>query len=148
MPFYVHVYLHLLGATPTGRKLQEVFDKYIPLIENKNLCHRPITVIVVTDGVPSSFDTCPSGTFLTRGYSPADDPSEVIIRAARRLDHSGVPREGRPFGIEFVQIGDDEEAAEALRELDDDIAIENGIRVGFHSHLGLLEISTSSSGHG
>lgn len=53
----------------------------------------------------------------------------MIVSAARRLDLNGVPRDGRPFGIEFVQIGDDEEAADALRELDDDLAAMHGIRV-------------------
>lgn len=57
----------------------------------------------------------------------ADDPKDVIINAARRLDHSGVPC--NKLGIQFAQIGDDEDATEALQELDVGIAAVNGIRV-------------------
>lgn len=61
----------------------------------------------------------------------ADDPKEVIVNAARRLDHNGVP-EGR-LGIQFAQIGDDEDATEGLRELDEGIADVNGIRASLWS---------------
>lgn len=44
-----------LGETPTGRKLQELFDRYIPLVEDEHRFHRPITIVVLTDGVPSSW---------------------------------------------------------------------------------------------
>ncbi|KAF8872732.1 hypothetical protein BD779DRAFT_1571940 [Infundibulicybe gibba] len=96
------------GTTPLGEKLQQIIDKYIPLLENPQSKHKPITLIVITDGVPT------------------DDPTEVIVRAARRLERSGVPLS--KFGIQFVQIGDDEEATDALRELDDDLAARYNIR--------------------
>jgi len=57
----------------------------------------------------------------------ADDPKEVIINAARRLDQNGVPV--NQLGIQFAQIGDDPDATEALDELDSGIAAINGIRV-------------------
>jgi hypothetical protein len=57
----------------------------------------------------------------------ADDPKQVIIEAARRLDRSGIAL--NRLGIQFAQIGDDEDATEALKELDDDIAAEYGVRV-------------------
>lgn len=57
----------------------------------------------------------------------ADDPKEVIIGAARRLDQHQA-RHGC-FGIQFVQIGDDPDAIEALRELDDDLPKLYGVRV-------------------
>jgi hypothetical protein len=60
----------------------------------------------------------------------ADDPKEVIIDAARRLDHSAVPV--NQLGIQFAQIGDDLDATEALNELDSGIAAINGIRVSLH----------------
>jgi len=96
------------GETPTGAALSCIFDKYLPLLEKKRPAHKPISLVCITDGVPT------------------DDPKEVIISAARRLDHSGVP--SNKFGIQFVQIGDDADATKALKELDDDIAGENGIR--------------------
>jgi hypothetical protein len=43
-----------LGETPTGRKLHQLFEKYLPLVEDKNHHHRPITIVVITDGVPST----------------------------------------------------------------------------------------------
>jgi hypothetical protein len=59
--------------------------------------------------------------------SAADDPESVIVGAARRLDQSGVP--ARQMGVQFAQIGDDEDATEALRELDEGLAERHGIRV-------------------
>lgn len=54
---------------------------------------------------------------------------EVIVNAAHRLERSQVPEE--MFGIQFVQIGTDEEAAFALRDLDDHLAKQYKIRVCF-----------------
>ncbi|KAF7968951.1 hypothetical protein HWV62_28793 [Athelia sp. TMB] len=96
------------GQTPIGQKLSEIFEIYFPRIENRNSEHKPITLVVITDGVPT------------------DDPKSVIINAARRLDHAAVPQ--HLFGIQFAQIGDEEDATEALRELDDDLEHEHGIR--------------------
>ncbi|KAI0322051.1 hypothetical protein OF83DRAFT_1167959 [Amylostereum chailletii] len=96
------------GQTPTGKKLDELFNRYIPKLEDRNVQQKPISIIVITDGVPT------------------DDPEEVIIKTARRLDDSGVP--SRMLGIQFVQIGDDPNATDALRELDDDLAHKHGIR--------------------
>jgi len=87
--------------------LKEILDKYIPLLEGEH-SHKPITIVVITDGVPT------------------DDPQEVIINAARRLDGSGVPV--NQLGIQFAQIGDDEDATAALQELDEGIAAIHGIR--------------------
>ncbi|KAF8640841.1 hypothetical protein AX17_000489 [Amanita inopinata Kibby_2008] len=96
------------GETPTGARLQDLFNKYLPLIEQPDSTHRPITLIVITDG------------------EPTDDPKQVIVNAARHLDQQNIPF-GR-FGIQFAQIGDDPDATEALRELDDDIALQYGVR--------------------
>jgi uncharacterized protein YegL len=101
-------FVHPNGQTPTGQALEEILNKYIPLLEDTRLAHKPITIVVITDGVPT------------------DDPKGVIINAARRLDHSGVP--DNKLGIQFAQIGNDEDATEALRELDEGIADVNGIR--------------------
>jgi len=96
------------GQTPTGEKLEEIFNKYIPLLEDRRRSHKPIVIIVITDGVPT------------------DEPKDVIIRAARRLDDNKVPP--NQMGVQFAQIGDDEDATIALKELDDDIADQNGVR--------------------
>lgn len=57
----------------------------------------------------------------------ADDPRPVITEFARRLDARHIPL--RQFGIQFIQIGDDEEATLALRELHDDLGLARGNRV-------------------
>jgi hypothetical protein len=61
----------------------------------------------------------------------ADDPKSVIIEFARRLDEKNVPL--RQLGIQFVQIGDDPDAAYALKELDDQLGPENGVRVSIRN---------------
>ncbi|KAI0251868.1 hypothetical protein BJV78DRAFT_1282104 [Lactifluus subvellereus] len=96
------------GQTPTGARLRQILDIYVPRIENTSIPHKPISLLVITDGVPT------------------DDPRPVIIEYARRLDMRNVPL--RQFGIQFIQIGDDEEATMALRELDDDLGPTHGIR--------------------
>jgi len=52
---------------------------------------------------------------------------DVIIDGARRLDRNQVP--ANRFGISFVQIGNDPDAAEFLRELDEDISRQHNCRV-------------------
>lgn len=58
---------------------------------------------------------------------PADDPRQAIVDSARRLDERQVPL--HKFGIQFVQIGNDPDATEALKELDDDLGPAHGVRV-------------------
>lgn len=67
---------------------------------------------------------------LLRLGQPTDDPAPVIVQAAKRLDEGHFPLS--QVGIQFVQIGSDPAAAEALREMDDDLAAANGIRVSGH----------------
>jgi uncharacterized protein YegL len=89
------------GQTPTGKKLREVLEFYVPkIVGNPN--HKPINIVVITDG------------------EPTDDPKEVIVETAQYLDAMNVPQ--CQLGIQFVQIGDDEEATRALKELDDDLS--------------------------
>ena len=57
----------------------------------------------------------------------ADNVEDVIVNAARRLEQLGIPE--RQLGIQFVQIGSDERAADALRALDDDLQHKYIIRV-------------------
>ncbi|THH20595.1 hypothetical protein EW146_g802 [Bondarzewia mesenterica] len=89
------------GQTPTGKKLKEVFDIYIPRLEDRRIPYKPTIVLVVTDGVPS------------------DNPKDVIVDAARRMDASGIPL--RQLSIHFVQVGDDLSATQALKEIDNEL---------------------------
>ena len=43
------------GQTPTGAKLRQILDIYVPRIEDSALNHKPISILVITDGVPSKF---------------------------------------------------------------------------------------------
>jgi len=95
------------GQTPTGEKLQEILDRYIPFLEDGR-AHKPITIVIITDGVPT------------------DDPKQVIVDAARRLDRNRVPV--NQLGIQFAQIGDDPEATVALRELHEGLSAAYNIR--------------------
>ncbi|KAH7339433.1 hypothetical protein B0J17DRAFT_694634 [Rhizoctonia solani] len=109
-------YVHPNGITPTGEKLEELLLAYMDRLERareqdpegefKRI--KPVNFIVITDGAPT------------------DDPESVIVSIARRLDEGHFPL--MQVGIQFVQIGTAEDTAEALRELDDGLAHQHGIR--------------------
>ncbi|CAE6477115.1 unnamed protein product [Rhizoctonia solani] len=106
------------GSTPTGARLDMLLRSYLTSIERAQQefdSHdpeitgiKPINYIVITDGAPS------------------DDPESVIVAAAKRLDKGEFPLS--QVGIQFVQIGSDPEATQALAELDDDLAGKYNIR--------------------
>ncbi|KAF9228098.1 hypothetical protein BS17DRAFT_692358 [Gyrodon lividus] len=96
--------------TPTGAKLGQILEHYLPFLEREGSTHEPITVIVITDGV-------------------ATDQGELersIVEAAHRLDRNGVREDA--FGIQFVQIGTDQAAADVLHALDDHLVDHYKIR--------------------
>lgn len=107
------------GITPTGEKLEELLLDYLLRLEAAKNAQlqgdtgalkriKPVNFLVITDGAAT------------------DDPESVIVQAARRLDEGHFPL--AQVGIQFVQIGTDEDAAEALRVLDDDLATAHGVR--------------------
>ncbi|KAG8724667.1 hypothetical protein FRC09_015811 [Ceratobasidium sp. 395] len=106
------------GQTPTGARLDSLLRPYISSIEQAYQDTgstdpsvtgiKPINFIVITDGAPT------------------DEPEDVIVAAARRLDQGNFPLS--QLGVQFVQIGNDPEAKTALEELDDDLSGKYGIR--------------------
>ncbi|KAI0292864.1 hypothetical protein BC826DRAFT_402822 [Russula brevipes] len=96
------------GQTPIGARLRQILEIYVPRIEDPALHHKPVSILVITDGVPT------------------DEPQPVIIEFARYLDRKNVPL--HRLGIQFVQIGDDPDATEALKELDEQLGPVHGIR--------------------
>lgn len=58
-------------------------------------------------------------SYLDGAPDRGEDPEDVIVDIGKRLDKGRFP----PFqiGIQFVQIGVDDEAAAHLRKLDDDL---------------------------
>lgn len=101
------------GVTPMGTKLEMLLLQYMDDIETYKQTRKGIepkkrNYICLTDG------------------SPTDDPESVIVAVARRLDRGNFPLS--QIGIQFLQVGNDSEAKEALEELDDALSSQHGIR--------------------
>lgn len=105
------------GGTPTGTRLNHILKPYLEQVEvaarranssSAEIDVKPLNIIVITDGVPS------------------DDVESVIVRAAKKLDNYGA--ESWQVGIQFFQVGNEPEAAEDLRDLDDALAEQEGVR--------------------
>ncbi|PIL37408.1 hypothetical protein GSI_01102 [Ganoderma sinense ZZ0214-1] len=101
------------GLTPIGDKLDRLLRQYLNELDlakrsGREESVKPVNYIVITDGAAT------------------DDPAEVIVNAARRLDRDGYLLS--QLGIQFVQIGTDRNATRFLQQLDDDIASEQGVR--------------------
>ncbi|KAL1955056.1 hypothetical protein VTO42DRAFT_9045 [Malbranchea cinnamomea] len=119
-PSHVHEIFTMVsprGGTPTGTRLNHILQPYLKRLEtaamlnplaNLDTVIRPLNIIVITDGVPS------------------DDVESVIVNAARKLDKLNA----QPWqvGIQFFQVGNEPDAAEELRELDDALAEAKGVR--------------------
>ncbi|BFZ60462.1 hypothetical protein YB2330_001498 [Saitoella coloradoensis] len=90
------------GATPTGLRLDQILRGYVRRVEESGGDCKPLNLIVITDGVPT------------------DDPLSTLLALAAQLDRIGAPLS--QLGIQFLQIGNDEGAREALEELDDGMA--------------------------
>jgi Mg-chelatase subunit ChlD len=41
------------GQTPLGERLRRILDIYVPRIEDPSPHRKPISILVITDGVPS-----------------------------------------------------------------------------------------------
>lgn len=95
--------------TPTGARLNSILKPYIAELQEASDMDnvKPVNIIVITDGCPS------------------DDPESVIVQYAKKLDQIEAPL--HQVGIQFFQVGNNCEARQALRELDDDLA-KQGIR--------------------
>lgn len=105
------------GGTPTGGRLGHILHPYLKRLEatarasptaNIDTIVRPLNIIVITDGIAS------------------DDVESVIVNAARKLDK--LHAQPWQVGVQFFQVGNEPEAAEELRELDDALADQKGVR--------------------
>ncbi|KAF3926802.1 hypothetical protein ABW20_dc0100585 [Dactylellina cionopaga] len=94
------------GATPTGRALKRILDPYLEKLK-RSRC-KPMNIIVITDGVPT------------------DDVESCIVTYAKKLDK--LDADLTQVGVQFFQIGNDPEATEALRELDDELGNMRDVR--------------------
>ncbi|KAL4995290.1 hypothetical protein BDV10DRAFT_134967 [Aspergillus recurvatus] len=108
------------GATPVGMRLHQILTPYLRDLRRLTTQGReselkPLNIIVVTDGVFT------------------DDAESVIVSAARQLDDPSVQAVPWQVGIQFFQIGDDQQAKDFLQTLDDEL-----VRKG--SHEGIRDI--------
>ena len=90
------------GETPTATRLDEILNEYCRNYEN-NSGIKGLNLIVLTDGRPS----------------PGEDVEAVVVKFAKKLSKLGAP--SLKVGIQFVQIGNDPDAAAFLRRLDDNL---------------------------
>lgn len=110
------------GGTPIGARLREILEPYMEDLA-ESLRHRgtdtdststvrPINIIVITDGKP------------TDGLE--NDLVATIVATANQLD---IWRADEwQVGIQFFQVGHDEEVTRYLKYLDDNLSEEYGVR--------------------
>ncbi|KAI9777255.1 MAG: hypothetical protein M1839_008985 [Geoglossum umbratile] len=98
------------GDTPIGFELEGFLKDYLRKLERSYKGEervKPLNLIILTDGEPDDLE------LLDR----------VIVNAARKIQELGA--RDRQIGIQFVQIGDEDEATRFLKRLDDDLGIKN-----------------------
>jgi uncharacterized protein YegL len=103
------------GGTPTGTRIRAILRPYLAKLDAQAKTGstddvKPLNILTITDGVPS------------------DDVESVIIHAAKKLD--ALDTAPHQVGIQFFQVGNEEGAAEALRDLDDGLVsmVDGGVR--------------------
>lgn len=91
------------GGTPTGRRVNEILDAYMCALRyNRSIM--PLNLIVITDG-------------------EAQDESllhKAIEHHVTKIVHRGF--QAHQFGMEFLQVGDDEEATQHLEKLEEEVS--------------------------
>lgn len=90
------------GGTPTGQRLNKLLKAYLKTYAAAPETTKPINIICITDGEPS------------------DDVESPLISAAKKLDKLDAP--AWQVGVQFFQVGRDEVAKRALKQLDDELA--------------------------
>jgi len=107
------------GLSLMGYRLENLLLYYLDALEKAKTANdngdpslmeqiKPVNYIVITDGFPT------------------DAPEDVIVAAARRLNAGQFSL--MQVGIQIVQVGDNPDATEFLRRLDDDLPREYGCR--------------------
>jgi hypothetical protein len=91
------------GGTPTGRRVNEILDGYMCALRyNRSIM--PLNLVVITDG-------------------EAQDESLLhwaIEEHVTKIVHRGF--QAHQFGVEFLQVGDDEEATRHLEKLEEEVS--------------------------
>ncbi|KAG0640596.1 hypothetical protein HOY80DRAFT_884386 [Tuber brumale] len=113
------------GITPTGGCLDRILREYLDKYADAKTAYTPSTSPGPHPTMYASLPKPLNILVLTDG-EPTDDPESVIVAAARILDKLNAPL--HQVGIQFIQIGNEEGAREALEELDDALEEIYGIR--------------------
>jgi hypothetical protein len=91
------------GATPTGRRVNEILDGYMAALRyNRSL--QPLNLVVITDGEAQDEEVL----------------HWAIEEHVTKIVHRGFPE--HQFGIEFLQVGDDWEATRHLERLEEEVS--------------------------
>lgn len=107
------------GGTYFEPVLAEILGPYVSKYEDffekkkkgeKTTKPKPLNVIVLTDGMDDEEEAT----------------EELLVRIAGQLDKMNAPRS--QVGIQFLQVGDDPDAAAFLDRLDNDIKVTRGVR--------------------
>jgi len=112
------------GITPTGECLDDILRDYLDRYAASRNAYTP-TSSPTSPHLPTS-KLKPLNILVLTDGEPTDDPESVIVDAARQLEKLNAPL--HQVGIQFLQIGDEPGAREALEELDDVLAAVHGIR--------------------
>lgn len=89
------------GGTPTGQRLQRLLKEYLSRYIARPEGVKAMNLICITDGAPS------------------DDVESPLIAAANKLDQLDAP--AWQVGVQFFQVGRDEDARRHLQLLDDEL---------------------------
>jgi len=89
------------GGTPTGQRLNQIIKPYLERYKANPEGTKPMNIICITEGEPS------------------DDVESTLINAAKKLDKFDAP--AWQVGVQFFQVGRDEEAKRHLKQLDDEL---------------------------
>jgi hypothetical protein len=88
------------GGTPTGKRLGDLLQSYMDEFRRDGQKTKPLNIICITDGEPT-------------------DPTRLeqeLVDCAKELDSRQAQE--RQIGVQFIQVGDDKRATDALETLD------------------------------
>ena len=118
-------------ATMTGTRLHEILDPYVRRCEwieaaNERRMEQGLLDLSVNTPLPRLELPKPINIIMITDGRADDDPASVLRGIAERLDDIRAP----PFqvGVQFFQVGGDEIAASALRELDEELSSAGGLQ--------------------
>ncbi|KAL8698877.1 MAG: hypothetical protein Q9201_006328 [Fulgogasparrea decipioides] len=92
-------------GTNMVESLSKIFDQYLTRLRSSKSRTKDVTLIVLTDG-------------LWSGTTRKDGVKDKIVELLAGLDRVNHNMKHRPFSIEFVQFGFDEDATRRLKDLD------------------------------